>query len=140
MAGPFFNGAFFGSGFFALLEEVSAPVDGSGLRIIRRRRRPGRPAVRPRDLDRLPEDIAREQRETERYLESLERKAPQQAPPESAEPVADQAELAAEPELADALARAAAAQLIATAAARAKEEEQRARERKRTALLLLALD
>jgi hypothetical protein len=115
---------------------VVIPVDGSGLIVTRRRKEP------PYKV--RPEEIARQQREDERYLAELESKAKPQVASEI--PPTDMAaaeELAVTPQLPDAIARAASAQQV-IARARASSAEALAKvkadERRRTALLLLALD
>jgi len=122
---------------------VAAPVlDGSGLRVTRKRRQ--RPAVRPRDFYRTPEDIQREQLETERYLASLEKPQQVSAPERRPEPKARPATgHAAQPILADVAARAASAvqaklEEAESAAALGLLAEQQQRRRK--LVLLLALD
>lgn len=137
--------------FLTLLQSQGAPppavvagIDGSGLRIIRRGRWPA--PVRPRDLDRLPEDIAREQRMLEEYVESLEKKEKrlERAPARERKKAALETPA---PRLTDAMARAASvAQLmtIARVASAAALDRKKAVEEKRrrglTAVLLLALD
>lgn len=123
-------------------QPLEQPVDGSGLRTRRRR-------VRPLDSYRTPEDIRREQLETERYLATLEK--PQQVPApamggKTGEEAGDQApEIttpAAHQTLADVRARAAsAAQAKIEEAASAAALDQLAKQERRQVLaLLLALD
>jgi hypothetical protein len=113
-------------------------MDGAGIR--RRRHTPAKAR------DRLPEDIRREQLETERYLAELEKKArPGAATAGHSAAGSDQGGSAAPvvPLLPDAIARAASAeQVIARARASSAEALAKAKadERRRTALLLLMLD
>lgn len=138
-------GAAWGDSWGPLGAEEQPPVDGSGLLITTKRRR--REPVRPIDTYRTPEDIRREQLETERYLESLK---PQQVPakrgnagtqPRPTAPAATTP--AAHPILADVAARAASAvqaklEEADSAAALALLAEQQLR--RRNLVLLLALD
>lgn len=135
-------------------EEAPPEVDGSGLLITKRRR--GKEPVRPIDTYRTPEDIWREQLETERYLESLQRVPGRGASTGSGagvqSPVIEHRERlpqkgpvaspAADPILADVAARAASA-----VQAKLEEADSAAalgllakQQRHRTLVLLLALD
>lgn len=123
---------------------VETNIDGSGLRVVRKRRRAEK-RVRPLDTYRTPEDIRREQLETERYLASLERKAPPSATTVKGRPTPPpegQAAPVPQPILADVAARAAlAVQAKLEGAAQAATAARLAHEkRRRTLALLLALD
>lgn len=145
MVKGFLASAFLPTGFLTEGEVPPVFVDGSGLIITSRRKRRIAP-VRARDLDRLAEDIAREQRMLEEYVASLERKekrlerapARERKKAERATPV---------PRLTDAMARAASAEqlmVVMRSVSAAELDRQRAAEEKRrrtlTAVLLLALD
>lgn len=126
----------------AISAELPPAFDGSGLIIIRKGKKRRHTPAHARQ--RTPEDIRREQHETERYLEELgerakrtveEKERARSAPVEAPEPV--------EPALTDAIARAAAAeQFMEGVRAQAAElaRQKAAEGRRRTALLLLALD
>lgn len=121
-----------------------ATVDGSGIH--RRRVR----LARRRDLDRLPEDLRREQLEEERYLAELEKNAPQSPATARRGKTGDEAEdqapektTAVVPVLADAAALAASAQAVISRARASSAEvlaKVKAEDRRRDALLLLMLD
>jgi hypothetical protein len=121
-------------------EPEASAIDGSGLRIIRKRRH--EPAHFKR---RTPEDIRREQLETERYLASLETKSTAPAVTGVPEPVHRPKTIApapaVQPILADVAARAASA-----VQAKLEEADSAAalvlarKKRRRTLALLLALD
>lgn len=141
MPGAFLAAAFLPTGFLTETPAppaVQPPPDGSGLRIIHGRR--------PRDRDRLPEDIAREQCMLEEYVQSLEKKEKklERAPARERK----KATLATPaPRLTDAMARAASAKQLMSimrAVSAAELDRQKAAEEKRrralTAVLLLALD
>lgn len=117
--------------------EAAAPDLGGRVR----RRRKERTPVKPIDTYRTPEDIAREQRETERYLDELEkRKADQPKLPVTRPAPRQQVEA---PILADVAARAASAvqaKIEEAATAEAAGRLARRQHRRKVALLLLALD
>lgn len=143
----FFGATYYGDPYFGPGSGTPPPAVltdlGTGHR---HRRRKIHPPVRPRDLDRHPEDILREQRLIERYLEEQERKAQPQAPATarpSERPIVTTPAVAPIPLLHDAVARAAAAEMF-IAQVRSSSAERLAQamsnDRRRVALLLLALD
>jgi len=112
----------------------------------KRKRKPEAAPVRPRDLDRLPEDIAREQRMLEEYVASLEKKEKRLERAPARERKKAEREIPV-PRLTDAMARAASAEqlmAIIRAVSAVELDRQRAAEEKRRrmlmAVLLLALD
>jgi hypothetical protein len=111
---------------------ADAPTDGSGLRIIRRKRKPEqRPKLHP-------EEIARQQRENERYLAELgKKKALQAKPAPTLVPKPPPAEVLIRT---DALARAAPVKLVDMARASSAEVlAQQAMAKRQRVLVLLAL-
>ena len=115
--------------------QVVTAADGG-----RRRRRKQPKPVRPIDTYRTPEDIQREQRDTERYLAELENRkvatpvVPKADVPEVAVPVV------AQPILPDVAARAASAVQAKLEEAETAARAQSLARRRKALILLLALD